>query len=751
MPIHPLQDNFNRGEISPRLRGRPTLEMFRSSVAKMVNFDPLPQGGYEKRLGTMHVGAADAATNPNYRLFEFTPSAGATYAIEVTEDRFRVWDKATNSLVDLGSGLTSISNPATTVDVAEISMVQSNDVAYFVGGGLAHTLSRYALDDWQLEEIDFADGPFLVENVDQAKTITVTVNGGDPAGTYRLKVGGTFDDSWRGSHFRLREADESDIARWSPTQNYSVNDKVRASGNVYIVTVAGRGGGTSEAVIPSHDIGEVRYGDTDVATFKYQHSGFAVFKVNSIVDPALGQKYGSCTLVSTRPFEDQPEAVLPDDILTNGTYKWAQSEFWWSISANARRTPDAVSFYQERLAVAKGQRLHLSRTGNFKSFRDGTNPDDAVSVEVSSDQFNNINALTEVNGYLMAVTDGGLARFSAGSGGQITPDDVFQRRVKKQAMSSLAPLDTDDSIFVFPEPSDTVFELAFSDEAGGFLSPDAAIASDHIIKNGGGVTDSTIVKSTAQTAKFQLRNGQVGNLIFDKYQQVNGWSRHDYGGKLIAIESIGGEPWMVVRREVDGVTQYYIERQASFRDYGAYDLSSVVVDHDAAAPTATLENMVPVYTDNTIKYTGSESLAHLEGEEVQWYSMTAAGTGTVTGGVVAGMPDDVYVGLPVVSELETLRVDLSVYGDGADGDRPKRISGMVVDALEASGLKSVWRDGEDYLFDERDSDFTGAPVMKEGLWEVPIYGSWEDHGAVSLRHEVPYRCTIRSIIPKVEV
>jgi len=68
-----------------------------------------------------------------------------------------------------------IVTPYSSTEVFDIHFTQSADVLY-----MAHTdihpqkMSRFAVDNWTIADIDFTGGPFLTENIDDSKTLTFT-------------------------------------------------------------------------------------------------------------------------------------------------------------------------------------------------------------------------------------------------------------------------------------------------------------------------------------------------------------------------------------------------------------------------------------------------------------------------------------------------------------------------------------------------------------------------------------------------
>ena len=56
MNITPLQDSFNRGEISPKLYQRSDSEWYADSVQRLNNFITIPRGAAKRRTGFRYLG-----------------------------------------------------------------------------------------------------------------------------------------------------------------------------------------------------------------------------------------------------------------------------------------------------------------------------------------------------------------------------------------------------------------------------------------------------------------------------------------------------------------------------------------------------------------------------------------------------------------------------------------------------------------------------------------------------------------------
>ncbi|TGR92603.1 hypothetical protein EN852_039060, partial [Mesorhizobium sp. M2E.F.Ca.ET.209.01.1.1] len=88
--LYPVQDVFTRGEISPRLHSRASLDLYRGSLAKCENFLTLPHGGIRKRGGTYFVGEVKASAKKT-RLIPFIFSSEQAYCLEFGDQYISVY------------------------------------------------------------------------------------------------------------------------------------------------------------------------------------------------------------------------------------------------------------------------------------------------------------------------------------------------------------------------------------------------------------------------------------------------------------------------------------------------------------------------------------------------------------------------------------------------------------------------------------------------------------------------------------
>lgn len=151
--------------------------------------------------------------------------------------------------------------------------------------------------------------------------------------------------------------------------------------------------------------------------------------------------------------------------------------------------------------------------------------------------------------------------------------------------------------------------------------------------------------------------------------------------------------------------------------------------------------------------TSVTGLSHLEGKTV-----SILGNGSVypqkvvTGGAVSLSPaaSIVHVGLPYVSEIETLNIELP-QRDGSLQGRKVKINEVIVRVLNSRGMKIGPSDGS--VMDDltlRTGEKLGDPMnLFSGDAIQTFQGGYEDFGRVLIRQSDPLPMTVASVIPRV--
>jgi hypothetical protein len=186
--ISPIQSNFNGGEISPLLYGRPDLDRYKTGLKTCKNFIPLIQGPVERRPGTVHITEVKTSSLST-RIVRFEFSTTQAYIIQFgnTYCRF-IKDNA-----QVGS-VTELTTTYLTADLFQLKFTQSADTLYITHPSYKpRKITRTSDTAWTITDLTFLDGPYLNTNVTASTlglsatsgSVTVTasavagINGGD--------------------------------------------------------------------------------------------------------------------------------------------------------------------------------------------------------------------------------------------------------------------------------------------------------------------------------------------------------------------------------------------------------------------------------------------------------------------------------------------------------------------------------------------------------------------------------------------
>src|SRR5690348_957337 len=90
MKVSPIRNNFNAGELTPRLAGRTDFEKYKNGCHKVLNMIPLVQGPAERRPGTHFVGEVKDSGFQTW-LVPFDFNFEQSYQIELGEKYARFY------------------------------------------------------------------------------------------------------------------------------------------------------------------------------------------------------------------------------------------------------------------------------------------------------------------------------------------------------------------------------------------------------------------------------------------------------------------------------------------------------------------------------------------------------------------------------------------------------------------------------------------------------------------------------------
>ncbi len=766
--------SFNSGEWSRLLDGRTDLQKYQSACRICENFIPTAQGPARRRPGTHYVaGVKDSADRTWLIPFEFSVTQG--YILEFGDGYLRfytnrgqlnigtpaAWAGATAYVVgdlrsnggtnyycrvahtsgvfatDLAAGkwyaLTgTIYEIPTTYALADLTaadgsctlnFVQSGDVVYLCCPGYpVQKLARSGATNWAITEPDFTGGPFEDLNTTTTSTIYASASTGSVTLTASTSI---FTASHIGSLILLESNPNVTVTPWEVSKAVASGDLRRSDGNIYqSATTASTG-----SVKPTHTEGTRSDG---TVSWTYLHSGYGWARITAVA---------SGTSATATVLSYLPAAVVS---VGNATYKWAFGA--WGDHAGY---PTHCTFFRERLVFARGTKIWASVAADYENFSpqdaDQVTPDMAISIELSSDQINEITWLSPGQGLLVGTVGSEFLVSEISTQESLGPANIKAARQSGYGSRSIQALKVGEVTLFVQKSGRRVRSMKYSFEQDNFMASDVTVLADHITTGG---VQAMAYQSEPDSIAWMTRNdGTLIGFTINQEQQVEGWHPHPIGGDGI-VESVACIPsptgdrddlWMIVRRTINGGTKRYVEYLGEYFEEGDSLADAFYVDSGATysgAPATTISG-----------------LGHLEGEVVTILADGATHPDrTVAGGQITlqRATSKAQIGLSCPATLQTMRLEAGAQ-DGTAQGKTKRVTRAVIRFIDTLGAKAgpdestldriEFRSGSDPM-DAPPPAFSGD---KEILWP----SGYETDAHLTVVQDQPLPCTVVAIYPQV--
>ncbi|RWQ43103.1 MAG: hypothetical protein EOS82_29785, partial [Mesorhizobium sp.] len=739
--LYPIQDTFVRGEISPRLHARASLDLYRAALSRCENFLTLPHGGIRKRGGTYFCAEVKDSSKAT-RLIPFIFSADQAYALEFGDLYIRV--HAYGARV----GTVEVATPYLEADLFDLQFVQSADQMWITHKNhLPQVLTRTAHTTWTLAEFVFLDGPYDDINT-SATTLTPAETGAvHPDMTSDTLPTGTAASSAGTAYLAFDRDNGTDLNFGTTTGNVSYDfagTATKVCDAYWIRAVGGRGpaawdfqglDGTSwisldsRTAEPGWSRGEVRFYEFQNAT-AYQSYRLDISVSEDDANIRIAEMGWHEDGDTQTPFDLTASSIVGINdgtgfqtsdvgrtirlLGSDAVWRWARITSRSSatvvkvrlyghalpnLSPIARwrlgtfvpgKYVQSGSLYEERLAFSRKFSVYASATGDFENFATGEKDDDALEfVQAGGGQANDITWIAESDGALIIGTLGGIRALSgSGIDEALTPSSFKNRRSRTFGCAPLRPVDAGQSFLFVTRSRKSIAELTQS-ATGKFTSEDVGQVSEHIPKQG--VVELAFQTDPDPLLWFPLDNGELGGYTHQPSQEVRGMHRHRIAGSFSRsdwgiVESAVVTPgqdgnddlWLIVKRTIGGATKRYIEVKTVPFEYGE------VADAFEVDCGLTYSGVA------TATVTG---LTHLNGETVDaladgivYHGLTvAAGAVSLPGGATAAKWQ---VGLPYEAGADTLELDVGGR-DGSIVGRRKKVAKVILSLFETdtTGLK----------------------------------------------------------------
>lgn len=799
--------SFAGGEFEPGLWSRVDLQKWATGARTIRNMLVRPTGGVFNRPG-LHYVATAKYDDKAVRMLPFEFSASQTYAIETGDEYFRFytdngqivttlgdvtgWLTLTDYVVgdfvkeasvlyycivahtsgvfatDLAAGkwvaqsIYEVPSDYSDDILTTLNYAQSADTLFLVCGTVRpKMLQRLGNVNWTYTNYPFVNGPFMPQNTDEDIDIVPSAITG---------VGITIDASEAifnplhvGSIWQLRQAMTGELVT-TAFASISTGSSIACGGTWRIITHGtwtgkiivekSTDGGTNwfmvRAFTSVNDFNANTFGTEDNPSgnkflMRVRMSDWTSGTCNCDLSSDAFTQVGVFEVTAYVSATQVTATVLTDLGSTAACIDWSEGS--WS---DYRGWPQSVSFVQGRLAFAgttsEPQTTWLTETENFYDFA-RSQPlidSDGISTNLPSLQLNAITSLIPLLG-LIALTSAG--EWTIGEPGvALSPLTVATKPNSFYGAASVRPVVVGNRAIFVQSSGTKIRDLGYAFTVSGFDGSEISIISKHLFEN------YQIVELAYQqdpdNIVWALRSdGALLAMTYLREQEVLAWTKcdtrdgDDLFESMCCIQATGyKQMWFAVQRGTARFIERMDQRMAS----------SVLADQ--------------FFVDCGVSYDGAPAthitgLGHLEGKSV---AVLADGVVianyespyTVTGGAL--VPDlvtaasKVHVGIPIVSQLQTLAVEVPTYGTVL-GTQVK-ISKVTVQVLQSMGGKYGPTFTELYpLSEEFLTTYGVQTALYTGKLKDVMPPHFAEEGLICLQQSDPLPFTVLAVIPQVTV
>ena len=240
------------------------------------------------------------------------------------------------------------------------------------------------------------------------------------------------------------------------------------------------------------------------------------------------------------------------------TFKWSKRAF-----SEQNGYPGAVTIFEERLTFAgvpnSPNTLYLSEIDDFEEWGDGTFETSPLQFTIASSTFNEIVSLqSQRNLSIFTVSE----EFSIGSRNSqeaLSGTTVSARKHSRYGSSDIASVMMQELVVYIERDGKTVMGMTATDEFAPFASAPLTAFADHIA-GADGFKELTVARSPENYTLCLREDGQIACLIYDRTQEVNGWSRLIVGDGVVTHTVVAAPRQDRVYLVVDRGGEHFLER-----------------------------------------------------------------------------------------------------------------------------------------------------------------------------------------------
>ena len=247
---------------------------------------------------------------------------------------------------------------------------------------------------------------------------------------------------------------------------------------------------------------------------------------------------------------------------TDETGNWTLQEATWSAS---RGYPRAVGIFQNRLVLggttAQPQTVWLSETGIFNGFGPGASDSDAIDLALGSTEVNQISWIASSRDLIVGTAGGELTINGGATGVGLTAANISQQpRTAHGSGRQQVPIIGSEALFL-QKSGRKIRTFRFDFDVDTYRGQDLTFLAEHITS--GGIQEIAYSQEPDSKIYAVTVNGAMLCGVYDRTQEVMGWSKYETDGTFENIQTISegeeDQAWVIVKRTVNGTTRRMLE------------------------------------------------------------------------------------------------------------------------------------------------------------------------------------------------
>lgn len=312
----------------------------------------------------------------------------------------------------------------------------------------------------------------------------------------------------------------------------------------------------------------------------------------------------------------------------------------------------------------------------------------------------------------------------------ITPSGFQFSMQTPYGSSWVRPRSLDGATLFVQRNGAAIYEFLYSDTQQAYASTNVSVLSTHLID---APVDMAVqhayvsggTRGAEQYAYVLNEDGTLAVFNSNRSEKVAGWSLWTTAGEIKSICELDEEIYLVVHREINGVTKTFLEKLS---DDTKLDCALSVTNSPADTVFAGFDHLAE---DNVSVVAGRSYLGDFDVDV----------SGNIT---LEAAEETIYAGFNFTPELETLPPSRQI-SSGSIAGRKKRIARVLLNVLDSV----TWSvNGVAMSLYSVTDDLSAEPQLKSGFHEIFLRG-WSREPTVTITQPHPSDLTIIGLLTEV--